>query len=437
MKQLFSLIFLVCISFNLLGQAPNKLSYQSVIRNNSNTLISNQMIGLKISLLTGSINGNSVYIESHTTVSNSNGLISIEIGNGNVEFGSFTSIDWSNNSHFIKAEIDPTGGNNYTITSISQLLSVPYALFSNHSYKTLDTSLWSINGNSKIGTSSFIGTVDTFNLNFKVNNTKAGVIDFKNNNTSLGINSMQANSGNNNVSLGAYSLSNINLGSHNIGIGTYSLISNISGSGNIAVGSYSLQNLIEANANIGIGANSLRHNRYGNSNLAIGNNVLSNFDFPVWIAAYNTAVGEGSMYNTTIGYRNNGYGAYSLYHLTSGQQNTAIGIDAGQFLKTGHHNVFLGNGTGVSDSSISNSVVIGNSAIVSNSNVILLGDTSNTSINVGIGTAAPARKLHIKSVMRLEPINSPPAQPSKGDIYFDAILNKLRVYDGSVWQNCW
>jgi len=57
--------------------------------------------------------------------------------------------------------------------------------------------------------------------------------------------------------------------------------------------------------------------------------------------------------------------------------------------------------------------------------------------NVGVNVCIPARNLHIKDVLRLEPRDSEPSNPGKGDIYFDSILNKLRVYDGTVWQNCW
>lgn len=62
---------------------------------------------------------------------------------------------------------------------------------------------------------------------------------------------------------------------------------------------------------------------------------------------------------------------------------------------------------------------------------------SSSTGNVGIGIQTPKRKLHVNDVLRLEPRNSPPDLPSKGDIYFDGTLNKLRVYDGTVWQNCW
>jgi len=55
--------------------------------------------------------------------------------------------------------------------------------------------------------------------------------------------------------------------------------------------------------------------------------------------------------------------------------------------------------------------------------------------NVGIGTSAPARKLHISDAMRLEPISSAPATPSEGDLYADSTTHKLRYYDGTTWQD--
>jgi hypothetical protein len=61
---------------------------------------------------------------------------------------------------------------------------------------------------------------------------------------------------------------------------------------------------------------------------------------------------------------------------------------------------------------------------------------SGVSGNVGIGTATPARKLHVNDVLRLEPRASAPANPSAGDMYFDSTVNKLMVYDGTTWQAC-
>ena len=66
-----------------------------------------------------------------------------------------------------------------------------------------------------------------------------------------------------------------------------------------------------------------------------------------------------------------------------------------------------------------------------------LGSIYSNGGNFGININNPARSLHVKDVMRLEPIPTAPASPAKGDMYFDSTLNKLRVYDGTVWQNCW
>lgn len=66
-----------------------------------------------------------------------------------------------------------------------------------------------------------------------------------------------------------------------------------------------------------------------------------------------------------------------------------------------------------------------------------LGSIYSNGGNFGVNINNPARSLHIKDVMRLEPIPTAPASPAKGDIYFDSTLNKLRVYDGTTWQNCW
>jgi len=115
------------------AQAPLKMSYQAVIRNNVNALLANQTVGMRISVLQTSASGTPVFIETQTPTTNENGLVSLEIGAGNLVIGNFSSIDWSNGPYFIKTETDLTGGNNYSIISTQQLLSVPYALYASTS----------------------------------------------------------------------------------------------------------------------------------------------------------------------------------------------------------------------------------------------------------------------------------------------------------------
>ena len=125
MKKLF-IILATVLSIHLFAQSPEKMSYQAVVRNVDDNLITNTQVNMQISILQGA-GGTAVYVETQEPTTNANGLISIEIGNG-ISSDDFSSIDWSNGPYFIKTELDPTGGYSYTITGISQLLSVPYAL---------------------------------------------------------------------------------------------------------------------------------------------------------------------------------------------------------------------------------------------------------------------------------------------------------------------
>ncbi len=139
MKKLTTLLLTVLITTSIWAQSPQKMSYQAVIRNASNTLVTSTAIGMQISILQGSFSGTAVYIETQTPTTNINGLVSIEIGTGTIVFGTFNTIDWSAGPYFIKTETDPVGGTNYTITGTSQLLSVPYALYAKTAESTTET----------------------------------------------------------------------------------------------------------------------------------------------------------------------------------------------------------------------------------------------------------------------------------------------------------
>lgn len=128
MKKVFSILAAVLLTASVFAQSPEKMSYQAVIRNSSEALVTNTTVGMQISILQGSASGTAVYVETQSPTTNANGLISIKIGDGTVQSGDFTNIDWANGPYFIKTETDPAGGTDYTITGTSQLLSVPYAL---------------------------------------------------------------------------------------------------------------------------------------------------------------------------------------------------------------------------------------------------------------------------------------------------------------------
>ncbi|MBK6783637.1 MAG: hypothetical protein IPG79_07655 [Saprospiraceae bacterium] len=98
-------VFLLMCSFQTaFAQAPQKMSYQAVIRNSSNTLVINQQVGIRVSILKGSSTGTEVYREifNPNPATNSNGLVSLEIGAGIPLSGTFAGIDWANGPYFIK-----------------------------------------------------------------------------------------------------------------------------------------------------------------------------------------------------------------------------------------------------------------------------------------------------------------------------------------------
>jgi len=124
----FILILFVNIVVFSFAQAPQKVSYQMVVRDASGALVKESAVGVQISILQGSAEGTAVYAETHTTQSNVNGLVSIEVGNGTPVTNTFAGIDWTSDPYFLKVETDPVGGTNYSITATSEILSVPYAL---------------------------------------------------------------------------------------------------------------------------------------------------------------------------------------------------------------------------------------------------------------------------------------------------------------------
>ena len=156
--QIIALLFCTLI----FAQAPEKFSYQAVVRNASNAIITSAPVGVKVSILKTSAAGTVVYAETQTATTNANGLISIQIGSGTVISGTIAGINWGTDSYFIKTEIDPGGGTTYSIAGTTQLLSVPYALHAKTS------------GSGSGLTLPFSGTSAANNIaQFRITNTSA------------------------------------------------------------------------------------------------------------------------------------------------------------------------------------------------------------------------------------------------------------------------
>ena len=128
--KMYSTIIGILLTAGVFAQAPQKMTYQAVIRNSSNALILSSPIGIKVSVLQGSANGTVTYSETQIQNTNINGLVSLEIGMGTALSGTFSSINWANGPYFIQTEVDPNGGVNYSVMGVTELISVPYALYS-------------------------------------------------------------------------------------------------------------------------------------------------------------------------------------------------------------------------------------------------------------------------------------------------------------------
>lgn len=306
MKKIFQLFVTIALTSQVFAQSPQKMSYQAVIRNSSNQLITNQMIGIQISIIQGSVAGSMVYTEIQSPTTNANGLVSIEIGGG-ISSHDFSTINWSNGPYFVKTETDPIGGTNYTIIGTSQLLSVPYALYAEKAGNTG----WEINEDTLL-TDKFVR---------------------------IGENNVKDKS-----SLHVKSLPNIATGI------------TLEGSSNQA-----------SNSSI----------RFYNESERI----------------------------SAIGVSLSGNGFYSS------------DAKVGDFIiRSENHNM-----------------IFSTSSLNDYKSALYISKTGE----IGINTSAPQRSLHVNDVLRLQPRDTAPINPVKGDMYMDNISNKLMVYDGVQWNACW
>lgn len=131
--QTITLILSACLCLSANAQPPQAFNYQAVARNASGGIISNQQIGIRLSILDGSSTGPSQYTETHQVSTNQFGLFKLAVGTGSPVSGNFSTITWSSNDKYLKVEMDSTGGTNYAAMGSSQMLSVPYALYSEKS----------------------------------------------------------------------------------------------------------------------------------------------------------------------------------------------------------------------------------------------------------------------------------------------------------------
>lgn len=129
-------LFLILFPLFAFSQSPQKINFQSILRNTNGEVVANKNVKLKISIQTGSMMDSIVYSETHLKTTDASGLMSLKIGSGNIVMGRFDSIKWGKAPHFIKLEADFNGGNNFVLLGTQELMSVPYALYASNTDTT-------------------------------------------------------------------------------------------------------------------------------------------------------------------------------------------------------------------------------------------------------------------------------------------------------------
>ncbi|MFT4598666.1 MAG: hypothetical protein ACI9WM_000915 [Arenicella sp.] len=391
MKKVYLIIFLF-IGVAASAQAPDKMSYQAVIRDANGEILKNQDVSIQFSVLQTSISGTSVYQEDHKLTTNSNGLVSVYMGIGAVSSGDFSTIDWSDGTYFLKTEIDPTGGSNYTIISTTELVSVPYAVYANKAefadsltggvnetdpifdgsvakgISTTDTAYWNDKLDSYSETDPVfdasvakgITAVDTAYWNSKLDgytetdplfdaSVAKGVtaVDTAYWNGKFDTTSIIAiaNGGTGSSTQNFVDLSTVQMVA---GDKTFSSDIKVNGitvgigggadSTNIATGRRALSSNTTGIRNTANGFEALISNTTGNNNTANGYFALiSNTT-----GSYNTAIGTAALYSNTVGTRNIATGYRALFANTTGSYNTANGSRALYSNTTGYENTANG-----------------------------------------------------------------------------------------------
>jgi hypothetical protein len=366
MKRIFIFLLIITLTAGVWSQSPQKMSYQAVIRNSHNLLVTSSIIGLRISILKDSASGTLVYSETQTPTTNANGLLSTEIGGSK----GFDTINWASGLYFIKTETDPSGGTNYIIAGTSQLLSVPYALHAKTAESTsggiaeTDPVFKAALNNDMVINGLTIGRGrgnSYYNTVFGFNAFQSNTSGFLN--TAIGLSALNQNTtGNYNTAIGANALNFNTTGNYNTATGYQALNSNTTGIFNTANGYQTLSLNTTGRSNTAIGLDALYNNISGDQNTASGFQALYNNN----IGFSNTASGYTALFSNTSGFDNTAIGHNALYANTSGIYNTAIGSNALQSNTIGVYNTAVGYASLPANTTGNNNTAIGFTSLHSN-----------------------------------------------------------------------
>ena len=423
MKKVTILTLSILFAIVTYSQTPSSFKYQTVVRDASGYIMANHDISLRMSILEGSMSGGEVYVEEHYVTTNEFGLVNINIGEGNTG-DDFSTILWGEGLFFIKIEMDENAGSSFVELGVSQLLSVPYAMYANdvlnkddadanpnNELQTLSlsnddltltdggsvslsqySSLWEQNGTNVYYNNGWVGVgtdtpsgkmvvqgdagVDPDSALFEVKN-KDGQTIFAVYDGGVRIwvddTGVKANTDKGGFAVGGYR--------------TNKSISNEY----LRVTPDSLRMYFDNQATSGIGHSGGFAIQSFNGVTKTGNTGI------MYLEEDNYFIGESSGINVSTGSYNSTFGFNAGQSLTTADRNVFLGYLAGASTTEGNDNVFIGNEAGGTNSKGWNNVVVGSYAGISldtaGSNNVIIGKQagqhlSNGFANVFIGTQA-------------------------------------------------
>lgn len=194
----FAIVLLLLLTVSGWAQSPAYMNYQGVARDHDGTVLAMTPISLRISILRGREDGETVYREVHDVTTDRFGMFRLSLGGGEQVTGAFHAIPWSEDQFWVQVELDDNADREYTMLGARQLLSVPYAFYATQAGSLSQPEFtmnragvpsmgWHRTGNYGTDPSTdFIGTTDDAALVFRSNNivrmtlTAAGDLDIVN-----------------------------------------------------------------------------------------------------------------------------------------------------------------------------------------------------------------------------------------------------------------
>lgn len=122
MRKILTLFAMLLMTVAVVAQSNSVISYQAVVRDGQNRLVTNEEVTVVVNVLDAS--DGVQYDETEQVETNSNGLISFVVGDGNPT--SFAAINWEGAKFKTTVTVNSTG---YEVTNTIPVTSVPTALY--------------------------------------------------------------------------------------------------------------------------------------------------------------------------------------------------------------------------------------------------------------------------------------------------------------------